>query len=216
MMSLLKAIAKDEEACPTLFKNTLARAIAIRRRFPVPRIIEETSWIATDATPSIIGVVDRRDRNYIRVDAGETTKGYVESDGFQAGIADKELTGLVLGGVAGFAARPGAVRFIGVDNSNAVAWVVRGESRCKFARKLLITFLLWRVYLGIEVVIFCLRTNHNVAADEVTRLEDNDLADWDHYKGLRRVGLPSSWGNSIIPYRIWTGGDAANRPNRWS
>ena len=103
------------------------------------------SWITTDATPSIIGVVGWRERTYIRLDAEETMKEYAEADGLQAGIADKELMGLVLGSVAGFAAHPGDVLFIGVDNLNAVDWVIRGKSRGEFARGLLSTFLLWFV-----------------------------------------------------------------------
>ena len=88
-----------------------------------------------------------------------------KTDGLQAGIADKELMGLVLGSVDGFAAHPGTVLFIGVGNLNAAAWVVRGKSRGEFDRKLLGTFLLWCVYHGIEVIIFYLRTNHNVTAE---------------------------------------------------
>ena len=106
MLSLLQRLAKDEEAWGTLFRNTLHRTIAIRRRFLGPRIQEKVSWATTDATPRIIGVFDWRERTYIRVDAEETMKEYGEADGLQAGIADKELMGLVLGSVAGFSAHP--------------------------------------------------------------------------------------------------------------
>ena len=109
MLSLLQGLAKDEGAWPALFKNSLTRTVAIHRRFSGPIIQEEVSWIATDATPSIIGVVDWRSRKYIRVDDDETTKHYVEADGLKSGIADKELMGSVLGSVAGFASHPGAV-----------------------------------------------------------------------------------------------------------
>ena len=61
-------------------------------------------------------------------------KDYVEAEGLQAGIADAELMGLVLGSVAGFPAHPGAVLFIGVDNLNAVDGAIRGKSRGKFER----------------------------------------------------------------------------------
>ena len=205
MLSLLQRLAKYEEAWPTLFKNSLTRPIAIRRRFSAPRIQEEVSWIATDATPSIIGVVDWRARNYIRADAEETMKDYVEEAGLQSVISDKELMELVLGSVAGFAAHPGAVLFIGVDNVGAPAWAIRGKSRGKFARGLLSTFLLWRLYHGIEVIIFYLRTNHNVTADEIIRLEDKDLIDWGNYKGLRRIEIPGLWVDfkKFIPHLDW-------------
>ena len=49
MLSLLRRLAKDEEAWPTLFKNSLTRTIAIHRRFSGPIIQEQASWIATDA-----------------------------------------------------------------------------------------------------------------------------------------------------------------------
>ena len=145
MMSLLQTLSKDEEAWSSLYKNTLVRTIAPHRRFSGPRIIEDVRWITTDATPRIIGVVNLRARNYIRVDAEETMNDYVEADGLQAGISNKELTGLVLGSVAGYAAHPGAVLFVGVGNLNDVACVVRGKSRGKAPRKLMITFLLWCV-----------------------------------------------------------------------
>ena len=106
MVTLLQSLGRDETARPTLFQNTLIRTISIRRRFSAPRVIEEARWITTDATPSIIGAVDWRARTSLRVDAGGTTKDYVDSDGFQDGIADIELMGVVLGSVDGLPAHP--------------------------------------------------------------------------------------------------------------
>ena len=45
-------------------------ALSLHRRVSGPMVIEEVSWITTDATPLVIGTVDWRDRTYIRVDAG--------------------------------------------------------------------------------------------------------------------------------------------------
>ena len=59
---------------------------------------------------------DRRcgleERNLLRPDADQLMKFYADKDGLSAGIADKELAGLVLGSVGGFAAHPGAILFI--------------------------------------------------------------------------------------------------------
>ena len=129
MLSLSRDLANDEAVWLSLFSNSLARTLALHRRFSGPRVIEEVSSITTDDTPAIIGMVGWRDRKFLRVKADETMKDYVDDDGLRAGIADKELMGLVIGGVDGFAAHPGAVLFIGVGNLNAVAWVIRGGSR---------------------------------------------------------------------------------------
>ena len=118
---------------------------------------------------------------------------YVESDGLHARIEDKELMGMAAGSVAGCAAHPDTVLSIGVDNINAVSWVLRGKSRWEFAMELLSAFLMWRAHQWIEVVIFYLRTNHNVKADEVTRMEDKDLPGWGDRKGLARTDLPELW-----------------------
>ena len=70
---------------------------------------------------------------------------------------------------------PDTVLFVGVDNTNAMLWVTRGETWSKFERRLLITFSMWFVKNGVEVAVFYLRTNHNAAADEVTRLDDAEI-----------------------------------------
>ena len=113
--------------------------------------------------------------------------------------------GLVIGSVVGCAARPGTVLFFGADNLDAVALVVRGKSRGKFPRRLLSTFLRWCVQQGIEVVVFYLRTNHNIAADEITRLEEAGLSAWGEQKGLTRRHLPQLWedSRSFIPHLDW-------------
>ena len=38
MRSLVKSVAEDNVIWPTLFQNTLARALAVRRRFAGPRV----------------------------------------------------------------------------------------------------------------------------------------------------------------------------------
>ena len=81
MLSLLQDLARGESVWPTLCANSMNRTIALRRRFAGPRIIEEASWIATDATPPIIGAVDWEARTYIREDDEETMNDYVEQDG---------------------------------------------------------------------------------------------------------------------------------------
>ena len=145
MLSLIQLVEQDEAAWPTLSQNSIERTVALHHRFSGPRIQEEISWITTDAALKVIGVVDWKDRTFIRADADQLMKFYVDKDGLTAGIADKELMGLVLGSVAGFAAHPGTILFLGVDNLNVVYWVAKGKSRGKFARKLLSNFLLWCV-----------------------------------------------------------------------
>lgn len=108
MLSLSKALARDVVISPTHFCNKLPRTLALRRVFSGPMAIEEVSWVATDATPQVIGAVDWRDMSYIRVDAEEITKDYLESDGRHAQIADKKLTGLAIGSVSGYAYHPDA------------------------------------------------------------------------------------------------------------
>ena len=206
MLSLVQHLTRDEVAWPTLFRNSLSRTVAPHQRFTGPRVLEEVSRITTDATPSVIGVVDWKDRTFIRADAEQMMKFYVDMDGLEAGIADKESMGLVLGSVAGFAAHPGAILFLGIDNLNAVYWVIKGKSRGKFARKLLSNFLLWRVYRGIEVIIFYLRTNHNVKADEITRVGEKASPEWGRYRGLARIDIPDSWGTfeTFLPHLDWS------------
>lgn len=120
ILRLVDALATDVDVWPSLLHNKLVRAQALRRRFSGPMVIEEASWIATDATPRIIGAVHWRDIAYIRVGAQEIMKEYVEADGLQSGIAAKELTGLTIGSAAGYAARPLAVLLIGAGNLDAV------------------------------------------------------------------------------------------------
>ena len=65
-----------------------------------------------------------------------------------------------------------------------------GETRRKFARRLMITFLLWCVKHDAEVAVCYHRTNHNVAADEIARVEETELETRGAKKRLNRVNLP--------------------------
>ena len=55
---------------------------------------------------------------YLRVNAEGATGVYVESDGLQGGVADKELMGMAIGSVAGLAARPATPSYL----SERVIW----------------------------------------------------------------------------------------------
>ena len=92
-------------------------------------------------------------RAYLRIGAESAMIGFVESDGLQEGIADKELTVLVLWSVARFPACPETGIFVGLGDVGAVRWVVKGETRRKFARKILSNFLLRRGENVVEWVV---------------------------------------------------------------
>ena len=180
MLSPLKALANDGDIWKTLFQNKLSRTLALRRRFPGPMIIDEVSWIATDAAPQAIGASDWRDRTYIRAGAGEIMKDYADADGRQAGIADKEPMGLAIGSVAVFSAQPDTVLFVGVDNLNAVCRIVKGGPRRKFAAP---------SSFGVRSKESMSRSsisgaNRIVASDEIARSEER-LA------GMRKGGMAS-------------------------
>ena len=116
-----------------------------------------------------------KNRTYIRVPEIATVADFVEEDGKLAGIAGKKLMGLVIGIAAGFPAHPDTVLFVGVDNMNATRWVTRGKTRSNVTRMLLSTFSMWCVKHGVEWLVYYLRTNRNVTADEITRLDDAEL-----------------------------------------
>lgn len=76
-------------------------------------------WLTEDAAPFAIGAVDWGNMTYMTLDAPATLHDFADVDGRRPGIADKGLTGLMTGSVAGLAARPGGILFVGVDNLNA-------------------------------------------------------------------------------------------------
>ena len=100
--------------------SKLARTVALHRRFSGPRIAEEVRWITADSTTGLIGAVEWKNRTYIRVHTVDTMAFFVEDDGELAGIADKELTCMAIGSLVRFPARPEAVLFVGVDNTDAI------------------------------------------------------------------------------------------------
>ena len=177
MLRLLQSLAQDQEVWHTTFRNFMAPTLALRRRFPGPRISEELFWVTTDSAPEVFGVADWESRHFWKLPDGESAKSPMGEDGRLPGVFDKALMGLVVGIVAGFADRPEAVLLVGVDNPNAFCWAVRGETRSKFARHLLIAFLFRCVRNNVDVVEFYLRTNHSVNADEITRAPE-EMPHW--------------------------------------
>ena len=112
-LSLLHSLGRGMGGWPAMFRNHAHRARALRWRFPRRRVAVEVRWIATDETPDVIGAVDWENRIYSRLLADDITKTFAGDDGRLPGIADKELMGFVVGGVAGFAAHPGNMMAIG-------------------------------------------------------------------------------------------------------
>ena len=129
----------------------------------------------------------------------------MEDDGRLAGISDKELMGLAIGSVAGFPAHAEAVLVNGVDNMNAMWWVARGKTRRKFARRLMSTFFIMARQAWCRSSGFYLRTNRNVAAYEITRLEETGLTTRGAKKRLTRATLPEQWEapSRCIPHLDW-------------
>ena len=130
---------------------------------------------------------------------------FPDPDGRHPGIADKELMGPIAGIAAGHSARPGLVLFVGVDNTHAVCWVVKGKARSAFSRKLLSTLLLRGVMNGVGIIVFYLRTHRNLTADEITRIQGHDLPAWGSEKGIIRGEMPEIWKNSktFVPHLEW-------------
>ena len=108
--------------------------------------------------------------------------------------------------MAGFTDRPDAGLSIGVDNANAVCWAVKG-ARSKVDREIPSNFLLRCAKRGVEVVvvIFSLTTSHNIAADGVARLTDEELATRQSLKGLTRVSAHVQWCAfcQVAPHLVW-------------
>ena len=71
-MSFSQSLAKDKEVWHSLFKNPMARILALRRRFPGPRITGEVFWETADAAPDVVGVAGRGNRHYRKLHDEET------------------------------------------------------------------------------------------------------------------------------------------------
>ena len=56
-----------------------------------------------------------------------------------------------------------------------------------------------------ETIVFYLRTNRNMTADEITRTQEQFLEQWENEKGLTRILLPESWKTfkDFIPHLDW-------------
>ena len=70
-----------------------------------------------------------------------------------ADISDKEIMGLVIGSVAGFAARPRCSPICRGCQHECSSMGGKGGTRSKFARMLLSTFLTWCVKHGAEAAL---------------------------------------------------------------
>ena len=79
--------------------------------------------------------------------------------------------------MGGFPARPETVLLIGVDNANAVCWIVKGEPRGKSDRKMS-GACFWRLKQNVEAAVFYLRTNRKVADGVIRRLPEDRLHGW--------------------------------------
>ena len=197
MIILLQVLAHDPETRPALFRNQMATAVSLHRRFPGPRIIGELCWITADATPEIVGSVNRRNRSYLRLQANGWMATFAEEDERPPGIARKDLTGLVVGSVAVYSARPETVMFIDVGNLKAACGIGKGKREEIPPRNILSTCLIWRIRRKIEVVVFYFHTIRNVAAGEIARSPDARLLGSGKRKRLTRQTLPGEWKESI-------------------
>ena len=105
-MSLLQSLANDQEVWLTLFKNSAARPLALRRRFSA--IASRKKYDGSPPMPhrKSLGVLGLGDLQYWELPAEAITKPFMGSGGRLPGIAEKERIGLVVGSLAGLAARP--------------------------------------------------------------------------------------------------------------
>ena len=187
----------------TRFVSQLEQALITPELLALPEVQRNLVWVSADATPTCLGAVDWSAKVAIAYAAGpllkplETERPCCEDSEAHTGPGDDlvqigvaELLALLVLVAARKEAWAGSVVLYLGDNMNVQDWLRRRQAGNAQANLLLKVLGALEGVYGIQIRGAYLRTYHNQTADDLTRLDPDEVMS---QQGLVRIKVPDDW-----------------------
>ncbi|CAE7258876.1 unnamed protein product, partial [Symbiodinium microadriaticum] len=186
-IELQRLLVGSRQFWETRFASQLEQALTTPELIALPEVQSKLVWVSADATPTRLGAIDWSGRVESLLLARRLPS-FCPDDLVQIGVA--ELLALLVLVVARKEEWSGSVILYLGDNTNVQDWLLKrqaGNSQANFLLKVL--GALEGVH-GLHVRGAYLRTYHNQSADDLTRLEPEEVM---RNLGLEKIEVPSDW-----------------------
>ena len=193
------------------FVSLLERALTTPELLALPEVKRNLVWVSADATPTRLGAIDWTSKVALACEASpllrplETKEAERSSpeahsepgeDLVQIGVA--ELLALLVLVVARKEAWTGSVVLYLGDNTNVQDWLKKRQAGNAQANLLLKVLGALEGVYGLQIRGAYLGTYHNQTADDLTRLDPEEVIT---RQGLSRVEVPADW--SFVLEEAW-------------
>ena len=182
----LREIAEDNGEWKKLFNGHLDRCLPLNIRLSGNIQLPPVMWLSSDATLNWIGVINWRDKQFICAPVGNLLNPFMTRETGNVHISDVELLALVMGIVVWVSEFNGTALGI-ADNLNALGWMAQKKARHGASLQMLRSIHKWLVKRGKDFCGLYSRSHHNVSADHLTRLTNEEVARWGMQNGFEWV-----------------------------
>eukprot|EP00913_Durusdinium_trenchii_P022970 g21568.t1 len=177
------------------FGTTLKELLPVKERLSLPNEWQDTIWVSSDATTTVIGAIDWSFKKAARakvIDLEPWLKGVAEQemqDDANMRVHISEMLSLVAFMCERGPDWKGKVVLYAGDNSTVRQWVCRRQSGLRAGKLLIRVINLCEMNYGFTLVGAWWRTYHNTDSDFITRCEDDEFGEFLEKKGWDNVSL---------------------------
>ena len=193
-MDVIRIIRMNDESWRSLFTGTLERLLPPEQRFACEQHPDDIVWISADATLERVAGICWEDKEFFTLDAESLVRPFKREESEKVIIGECELV-VILIAVLSWCRRDGKTRILIVctDNLNVFAWLSNWKAKSSTANTILKALIDHLVESGVEIIPRYVRSDHNMAADFLSRCTGEEALEWEKQNDMQRVELPQGW-----------------------
>ena len=193
-MDIIRIIRRTPSSWDKLPTGRLGRLLPPEQRFACPQQPEDIEWISADATLNRIAGISWEDSEFFVFDADRSVRQFKRDEAENAIISECELI-VILISVLLWRQKDSRKRtmIVCADNANVFSWLNKWRSKSGTAHIILKALIDFLIDAEVEIIPRYVRSEHNLAADYLTRCTEPNITEWANANLMRRVWMPKSW-----------------------
>ena len=193
-MDIVRIIRRTPSSWDKLSTGRLGRLLPPEQRFACPQQPEDIVWISADATLNRIAGISWEDNEFFVFDADRLVRQFKRDEAETVIISECELI-VILISVLLWYQKDSRKRtmIICADNANVFSWLNKWRSKSGTANIILKALIDFMIDAEVEIIPRYVRSEHNLAADYLTRCAEQNIAEWAKANLMQRVWIPKTW-----------------------
>ena len=198
LANFLRACSEDEAVWHTLFDGSLLDLISAHKRLSFQEPDSNVVWPTGDSVLGRFDAINWTDRTYV---VENTMDFLLDLNPVRREIVISDVEQMAATCIVAVWGEPAQVLLLGTDNQNVLACANKGYAKRGVALILNQVNAKWIAKRRLVVGGFFLRIGHNFSADWISRASLEDILEWAHCSGFRRIRYQARWNDSIAEWK---------------